>query len=57
MHFELVTAEEKVDFLEELICSQGIAPHCHLTPGEIAEETKISCLSIRRMIKRKAIAF
>ena len=57
MHFELVTAEEKADFLEELICSQGIAPHCHLTPDEIAEETKISCLSIRRMIKRKAIAF
>ena len=48
-----VTTEENTDLIEELICSQEEAPHTHLAPRKIAEQTGISRSSIRRMIKRR----
>ena len=48
-----VTIEENVDLIEGLICSQEEAPHTHLAPRKISEQTGISRLSIRRMIKRR----
>ena len=48
-----VTTEEKTDFFDELICSQEEAPHTYLAHHKIAEQTRISHSSIRRMIKRK----
>ena len=47
-----VTTEENTDLIEELICSQEEAPRTHLAPCRIAEQTRISRSSIRRMIKR-----
>ena len=48
-----VTIEENTDLTEEVISSQEEAPHAHLAPRRIAEQTGISCSSIRRMIKRR----
>ena len=48
-----VTTEQNTDLIEKLICSQGEAPHAHLAPRKIAEQTRISRSSIRRMVKRK----
>ena len=48
-----VTTEENTNLIEELTCSQDEAPHTHLAPRKIAEQTEISCLSIRRLIKRR----
>ena len=48
-----VTTEKNTDLIEELICSQEEAPHTHLAPRKIAEQTEISRSSIRRMIKRR----
>ena len=48
-----VATEENNNLIEELICSQEEAPHTHLAPRKIAEQTGISCLSIRRMMKRR----
>lgn len=52
----LLQKTTKADFEEELICSQPIASYCHLVASKIVEETKIKCLSIRRVIKGKDIA-
>ena len=46
-----VTTEKNTDLTEEVISSKEEAPHTHLTPRRIAEQTGISCSSIRRMIK------
>ena len=46
-----VTIEENTELIEELICSQEEAPHTHLAPRQIAEQTGVSRSSIRRMIK------
>ena len=48
-----VATEENTDLIEELVCSQEEAPHTHLAPCKIAEQTAISRSSIRRMIKRR----
>ena len=48
-----VTTEENTDLIEELIFSQEEALHTHLAPRKIAEQSEISCSSIRRMIKRR----
>ena len=48
-----VTTEENTDLIEERICSQEEAPHTHLAPRKIAEQTGISRSSIRRMMKRR----
>ena len=48
-----VTTEENTDLIEELVCSKEEAPHTHLAPRKIAEQTGISRLSVRRMIKRR----
>ena len=48
-----VATEENTDLIEELICSQEEAPHTHLAPRKIAEQTGISRSSIRRMMKRR----
>ena len=47
-----VATEENTVLIEELICSQEEAPHKHLAPRKIAEQTGVSRLSIRRIIKR-----
>ena len=41
-------AKKNTDLIEELIFSQEEAPHIHLAPREIAEQTGISRSSIRR---------
>ena len=46
-----VTTEENTNLIEELICSQEKAPHTHLAPRKITEQTGISRSSIRRTIK------
>ena len=51
-----VTTEENTYLIEELIYSQEEAPHTHLAPCKIAEQTGISCSSIR-MIKKKNCQF
>ena len=48
-----VTTEKNTDLIEELICPQKEAPRTWLGPRKIAEQTGISRLSIRRMIKKK----
>ena len=48
-----IKAEENTYLIKELICSQEEAPHTHLAPPKITEQTGISCSPIRRMIKRK----
>ena len=48
-----VATEENTDLTEERICRQEEAPHTHLGPRKVAEQTGISRLSIRRMIKNK----
>ena len=48
-----VSTEENTDLIKELICSQEDAPHTHLAPRKITEQTGISRLSIRRTIKRR----
>ena len=48
-----VTTEENTDLTEELISSQEEAPHTHLAPRKITEQTGINHLPIRRMIKRR----
>ena len=48
-----VTTEKNTDLIEELICPQKEAPRTRLGPRKIAEQTGISRLSIRRMIKKK----
>ena len=47
-----VTTEENTG-LTEVISSQEEAPHRHLPPRRIAEQTGISFSSIRKMIKRR----
>ena len=47
------TTEENKDLIEKLIYSREVAPQTQIAPREIAEQTGISCLSIRRMIKRR----
>ena len=37
-----VTTEVNTDLIEELICSQEKAPHTHLTPRKIVDQTGIS---------------
>ena len=49
----LVTTEENTNLNEELICSQEEAPHVHLAPRKIPEQTGICRLSIRGMTKRR----
>ena len=49
----LVATEENTDLIEKLICSQEEIPRTHLTPRKIAEQTRISRSSIRRMIKKE----
>ena len=49
----LATTEENTNLNEELVCSQEEAPHAHLAPRKIPEQTGISRLSIRGMIKRR----
>ena len=39
----LIKAEENTYLIKELICSQEEAPHTHLAPPKIAEQTGISC--------------
>ena len=48
-----VTTTENTDLIEELICSQEEALHTHLAPRKIAEQTRMSCSLVRRMIKRR----
>ena len=48
-----VTTEKNTDLIEELICPQKEAPRTRLGPRKIAEQTGISRLSIRRMIKKE----
>ena len=48
-----VATEENTHLTEERICPQVEAPHTHLGPPKIAEQTGISRLSIRRMIKKE----
>ena len=50
-----VTTEKNTDLIEELICPQKEAPRTRLGPRKIAEQTGISRLSIRRMIKKKKL--
>ena len=50
-----VITEENTDLIEELICPQEEAPHTRLGPRKIAEQTGISRLSIRRMMKKNSI--
>ena len=49
---ESVTTEKNTNLIKELLCSQEV-PHTHLAPRKIAKQTRISCSSIKRMIKRK----
>ena len=51
-----LTTEENTDLIEELICSQEEAPHTHLVPHKIPEQTGISSSSVRRMIKKKKLS-
>ena len=46
-----VSTEENTDLIKEVICSQEDAPHTHVAPRKIAEQTGISRSSIRRTIK------
>ena len=48
-----VTTEKNTDLIEELICPQKEAPRTRLGPRKIAEQTGISRLSIRRLIKKE----
>ena len=48
-----VTTEENTYLTEEGICPQEEAPHTHLGPRKIAEQTGISRLSIRTMIRKE----
>ena len=49
-----ITTVEDTELIQELICSQEEAPHTHLAPRKIAEQTGISRSSIRRMMKRRS---
>ena len=51
-----VTTEKNTDLIEELICPQKEAPRTRLGPRKIAEQTGISRLSIRRLIKKKLLS-
>ena len=46
-----VSTEENIDLIKELVCSQDEQPHIHLAPRKIAEQTRISRPSIRRVLK------
>ena len=48
-----VTTEKNTDLIEELICPQKEAPRTRLGPRKIVEQTGISRLSIRRLIKKE----
>ena len=48
-----VTTEKNTDLIEELICPQKEAPRTQLGSRKIAEQTGISRLSIRRLIKKE----
>ena len=48
-----VTTEKNTDLIEEMICPQKEAPRARLGPRKIAEQTGISRLSIRRLIKKE----
>ena len=48
-----VTTEKNTDLIEELICPQKEAPRTRLGPRKIAQQTGISRLSIRRLIKKE----
>ena len=48
-----VTTEKNTDLIEELICPQKEAPRTRLGPRKIAEQTGISRLSIRGLIKKE----
>ena len=50
-----VITEENTNLIENLICSQEEAPHTHLEPRKIVEQTGISRSSIRRMINRRRL--
>ena len=41
-----VKTEENTNLIEELICSQKEAPHTHLAPHKIVEQTRFSHSSI-----------
>ena len=48
-HPRTVSTEENIDLIEE--SSQEVWPYMHFTPRKIPEQTGISRLSIRRMVK------
>ena len=48
-----VTTEKNTDLIEELIFPQKEAPRTRLGPRKIVEQTGISRLSIRRLIKKE----
>jgi len=47
-----VTTEENADLIKELICSQEDAPHTHLAPRKIADQTGISQMNDGYRIRR-----
>ena len=50
-----VSPEENMDLIEQWVCSQEERPHTHLAPRRIAEQTRISRSSIRRMMKKETL--
>ena len=49
----IVSMEENMDLIKDLVCSQEERPHTHLAPRKIAEQKGISWSSIQGKVKKR----